>query len=76
MKPPEPMIAQRHISGCLRSVTAKLAASGAVATSRVPREKAQDAAAEAASAPQVMSSKERQAKQVGVILEFIFKNGD
>jgi hypothetical protein len=71
MNPPELMIAHRQISGCLRSVTAKLAASGKDATSRVPREKEHDAAAEAASAPQVMSSKQRQEKSGDEICEFI-----
>jgi hypothetical protein len=45
------MIAQRQISGCLRSVTAKLVESGVNAISRVDSEKAQDAAAETALGP-------------------------
>jgi hypothetical protein len=65
------MIAQRQISGCLRSVTAKLGVSGIDATWSVLREKAQDAAAQAASAPQEMFSKQRQVGENSECEEFI-----
>ena len=48
IRPPSPMIAQRHISGCLRSVTAKLVESVVNAISRVDREKAHEAATDTA----------------------------
>jgi hypothetical protein len=60
MRPPSPTIAQRHISGCLRSVTAKLVESGVNAISSVEREKAHEAATETALGPVGRFSNEHQ----------------